>query len=98
MYKKLEKSLKSVRERTDFKPEVAVVLGSGLGDFANEIGIVDTIDYSEMQIERGTNKELSFSFDTDKYVEFDKQACGKVRIRLCWQNSSRNYAGTCTLL
>ena len=35
----------------------------------------DTIDYSEMQIERGTNKELSFSFDTDKYVEFDKQAC-----------------------
>lgn len=35
----------------------------------------DTIDYSEMQIERGTNKELSFSFDTDEYVEFDKQAC-----------------------
>ncbi|MBE5955213.1 MAG: purine-nucleoside phosphorylase [Lachnospiraceae bacterium] len=49
MYKKLEKSLKSVRERTDFKPEVAVVLGSGLGDFANEIGIVDTIDYSEIE-------------------------------------------------
>ena len=35
----------------------------------------DTIDYSEMQIERGTDKELSFSFDTTEYVEFGKQAC-----------------------
>ena len=35
----------------------------------------DSIDYSEMQIERGTNKELSFSFDTNEYVDFDKQAC-----------------------
>ena len=35
----------------------------------------DTIDYSEMQIERGTDKELSFSFDTTEYVEFEKQAC-----------------------
>ena len=35
----------------------------------------DTIDYSEMQIERGTDRELSFSFDTTEYVEFEKQAC-----------------------
>ena len=35
----------------------------------------DTIDYTDMQIERGTDKKLSFSYDTDKYVEFDKQEC-----------------------
>ena len=35
----------------------------------------DTIDYTDMQVERGTDKELSFSFDTTEYVEFDKQEC-----------------------
>ena len=35
----------------------------------------DTIDYTDMQIERGTDKELSFSFDTTEYVDFDKQEC-----------------------
>ena len=35
----------------------------------------DTIDYSEMQIERGTDRELSFSFDTVNFVPFEKQEC-----------------------
>ena len=35
----------------------------------------DTIDYTDMQVERGTDKELSFSFDTTEYVEFNKQEC-----------------------
>jgi len=35
----------------------------------------DTIDFSEMQVERGTDKELSFSFDTVTYVPFDEQEC-----------------------
>ena len=35
----------------------------------------DTIDYTDMQVERGTDKELSFSFDTTEYVEFSKQEC-----------------------
>ncbi len=39
MYKKLEKCLKSIREKTDFKPEKAVILGSGLGDYAEKIKI-----------------------------------------------------------
>ena len=49
MYNKLMGCLKSVREKTDFVPEVAVVLGSGLGEFANEIEIVDTINYNEIE-------------------------------------------------
>lgn len=49
MYNKLVKCLESVRAKTDFKPEVAVILGSGLGDFANEIKIVDTISYNDIE-------------------------------------------------
>ena len=35
----------------------------------------DTIDFTDMQIERGTDKELSFSYDTNKYVPYDEQEC-----------------------
>ena len=49
MYNKLVKCLESVRKKTDFKPEVALILGSGLGDFADEINIVDTIEYTEIE-------------------------------------------------
>ncbi len=49
MYNKLMKCLASVRERTNFKPDVALILGSGLGDFANEIDITDTIDYTDIE-------------------------------------------------
>ena len=49
MYKKLLACLESVRAKTDFKPEVAVILGSGLGDFADEIEIVDSISYNEIE-------------------------------------------------
>ena len=49
MYQKLLKCLESVRNKTDFKPEVAVVLGSGLGEFADQIQIEATIDYSEIE-------------------------------------------------
>lgn len=49
MYKKLQNCLKSVREKTDFKPEVALILGSGLGDFADDIKIVDTIEYTDIE-------------------------------------------------
>ena len=45
LYQKLETCLASVRKKTDFKPEVALILGSGLGDYADEIQIETTIDY-----------------------------------------------------
>ena len=49
MYNKLVKCLESVRKKTDFKPEIALILGSGLGDFADEIDIVETIEYTEIE-------------------------------------------------
>ena len=49
MYKKLMTCLASVRAKTDFQPEVALILGSGLGDYADGIRIVDTIDYTEIE-------------------------------------------------
>ena len=44
MYKKLVACLESVRKKIDFKPEVALILGSGLGDFADGIKIEQTIE------------------------------------------------------
>lgn len=49
LYKKLETCLASVHEKTDFKPEVALILGSGLGDYADEIKIETTIDYTDIE-------------------------------------------------
>ena len=49
LYKKLAICLASVRAKTDFKPEVALILGSGLGDYADEIRIETTIDYTDIE-------------------------------------------------
>ncbi|MDO5303380.1 MAG: purine-nucleoside phosphorylase [Clostridia bacterium] len=49
MYNKLKRCLECVREKTDFVPEVALILGSGLGDFADGIQVVDTVDYSDIE-------------------------------------------------
>ena len=49
IYQKLQGCLKSVREKTDFVPKVAIVLGSGLGDYANDIEVVTEIDYSDIE-------------------------------------------------
>lgn len=49
IYEKLQGCLKSVREKTDFIPKVAIVLGSGLGDYANDIEVISEIDYSDIE-------------------------------------------------
>ena len=36
---KLFSCLESLKKKTDFKPEVALVLGSGLGDYAEHIEV-----------------------------------------------------------
>lgn len=48
IYEKLVNCLNSVREKTDFVPKVALVLGSGLGDFAEDIKVVETLPYEEI--------------------------------------------------
>ena len=43
MYNKLKNAVNSIRKKTDFVPEVAIILGSGLGDFADNIDAVEEI-------------------------------------------------------
>lgn len=49
MYKKLMACVASIRKRTDFKPEVALILGSGLGDYADSIRTEAVVDYSDIE-------------------------------------------------
>lgn len=49
MENKLKTCLASVREKTDFKPEVALILGSGLGDYADGIQIEASVEYSQIE-------------------------------------------------
>lgn len=44
----LEKQLEYIKSRTDFVPDIAIVLGSGLGDLADEIDIKAIINYNEI--------------------------------------------------
>lgn len=49
VYEKLTSCLESVRKKVDFQPELALILGSGLGDYADGIQIEQTIDYTEIE-------------------------------------------------
>ena len=49
VYDKLQRCYESVRSQTDFVPEVALVLGSGLGDYAENIRVEKTIDYHDIE-------------------------------------------------
>ena len=45
----LKSQLDYIRSKTDFVPETAIVLGSGLGALADKIDIICTVDYSEVE-------------------------------------------------
>ena len=49
VYGKLMKCYESFRQKIDFKPEVAIVLGSGLGDYADDIRVEAELDYHEIE-------------------------------------------------
>lgn len=49
VYEKLQKCYACFREKVDFRPEVALVLGSGLGDYADDIQIVAELDYHDIE-------------------------------------------------
>lgn len=44
-YERLLECYQCVKEQVDFKPKVALVLGSGLGDYADSIRVEATLDY-----------------------------------------------------
>ena len=49
VYEKLLKCYESFQKKIDFKPEIALVLGSGLGDYAESIDVVATLNYNEIE-------------------------------------------------
>ena len=46
---KLDKCLEIIKSKVDFKPEVALILGSGLGEYAEQVTIEQTISYNEIE-------------------------------------------------
>lgn len=48
-YSKLQKCFECVKSKIDFKPKVALVLGSGLGDYANSIDVKATLSYKDIE-------------------------------------------------
>ena len=45
---RLEKAYKSLTEKVNFSPDILLVLGSGLGDIADEMQIIATVDYKDV--------------------------------------------------
>ncbi len=48
-YKGLEAAITAIREKTDFVPETALVLGSGLGGFAERIDVKAEVEYTDIE-------------------------------------------------
>lgn len=49
VYEKLMKCYESIRDQIPFEPEIALVLGSGLGDYASQMKIEATIAYKDIE-------------------------------------------------
>jgi len=48
-YDKLMKCYKSMNKKVKFKPEVALILGSGLGDYVKQVQVEATVAYSDIE-------------------------------------------------
>lgn len=84
-YVKLVEIVNKIKEQIDFTPSVAVVLGSGLGNFANKIQHKKTIDYASLQgfpVSTVSGHEGRFVFGT----------VGKTRV-VCMQGRVHFYEG-----
>ncbi|MBQ8184785.1 MAG: purine-nucleoside phosphorylase [Lachnospiraceae bacterium] len=49
VYEKLQKCYESFKKQVDFAPKIALVLGSGLGDYAGTIQVEATLDYGKIE-------------------------------------------------
>ena len=48
LYERVARACEAVRKVTDFVPKVALTLGSGLGDYADQIEVKSEIDYADI--------------------------------------------------
>ena len=74
----LESCIEFVRSRVDFQPEIALVLGSGLGAFAEQLTDTQVLRYSDIP---------GFPVSTVA------GACGAVCVRHAERRKSRRDAG-----
>lgn len=49
VFEKLKRCFDDVEHKISFKPEVAIVLGSGLGDYADHIKVEEILDYHDIK-------------------------------------------------
>ncbi len=48
-YERLESCKQQIEKITDFKPEIVIVLGTGLGEFADDLDVKATIPYKDIE-------------------------------------------------
>lgn len=78
--KKIDQCYEEVRQKTDFVPEIAIVLGSGLGNYAKQIKVEGEIPYSEIKgfpVSTAPGHDGRFIYGT---IEGRKVICMKGRI------------------
>lgn len=49
VYEMVERCYESIKDRLPFQPQVALILGSGLGDYGDHIEVVSTLDYHDIE-------------------------------------------------
>ena len=49
VYERIKGCFECFKEKIDFTPDIGLVLGSGLGDYAEGIKIVSTLDYKDIE-------------------------------------------------
>lgn len=79
-YEKLQKCLEYVRSITDFEPEIALILGSGLGEYARNMEVECEIPYSDIPgfpVSTAPGHDGRFIFGT---VKGRKLVCMKGRV------------------
>ena len=48
-YEKLMKCFDCIQKKVTFKPDLALILGSGLGDYADTMEVAETLDYHDIE-------------------------------------------------
>ena len=71
--KTIEATVKDIKSKINFEPEIGIVLGSGLGNFSNEIEIESEIPYGEIlnfptSTVKGHSGKLIFGYVNGKKV------------------------------
>ena len=83
VYEKLLKCVESVRAKTDFVPKVALILGSGLGNYGDTLKVEAIVDYKEYFAEEIHSRRILIASDkgVEKALErrYEKSEPGMMR-------------------